>query len=297
MLEKILGPLAARWAWLCTLLEVQKRVTDVRGGYLAGAVALNIFTAIFPLLLVAIAILGVITEDNTEIVSDMIKSLGLTGDQVRYFNQILDSAAATKKTASIIGIAGLAWTGLGVVAAIEYALDATWQVTGRGIKDKARGLLWGAGALLILGTSVALTAGVDIVANGFFLNALTALGALIINFAFWMWTFNVLSFHRVSWKAYIPGAMLAAAGLEVIKQLIALVPSIVAGSSTLYGPLGVAFSFLAALVLFSRLIVYASVLNVVKYEHVAGTVAVEVDVPRMPGQVPLEADRAGAVEP
>ena len=71
---------------------------------------------------------------------------------------------------------------------------------------------------------------------------------------------------------------------------------VVAGSSALYGSLGVVFGLLAAMALFARLIVYASVLNVVKWEADKGTVSVEVEAPRMPGQAPLEADRAGAVE-
>jgi membrane protein len=296
LLEKLLGPFIRRWPWLRTALDVQQRFSDVRGNYLAAAVALNVFIAIFPLLLVAIAIIGLVTENNTEIVTHMIDTLGITGTHVQDFNNILTRASETKKAASIIGVIGLLWTGLGVVAAIEYALDATWQVTGRGIKDKGRGLVWGVGALVILGGSVALTTAVDIVANGFVLNTLTIVGALIINFAFWMWTFWVLSYHRVAWRAYVPGALMAAVGLEIIKQLFRLVPAL-AGHSTLYGPLGIVFSLLAALVLFARLIVYASTLNVIKWERRAGTVAVEVDVPRIPGQAPLEADRAGAVEP
>src|SRR5690606_3532943 len=134
-------------------------------------------------------------------------------------------------------------------------------------------LIWGAGALVILGASIGLTAFVDIVASGFVLNGLTIIASLLINFAFWMWTFNILSYPKVNWRGYVPGALLAAIGLEVIKQLLTLVPGLVSGSSALYGPLGIVFSLLAALLLFSRLVVYASALNVVKWEHRQGTVA------------------------
>jgi membrane protein len=296
MLEKILGPLAHHWRWLRTTLDVQDRYGEVRGNYLAAAVALNVFVAIFPLLLVAIAIIGLITSNDEGIAGRIISNVGMTPDQAEVFTETLNKAAETKKAASIIGLAGLLWTGLGVVAAIEYALDATWQVTGRGIKDKLRGVVWGIGALLILGASIALTTTVDYFVNGFALNGLTVVGAVFINWLFWMWTFNVLSFRRVHWKGYLPGAIFAAVGLEAIKQIITLVPSLVAGSSALYGSLGVVFGLLAALVLFSRLIVYASVLNVVKWESHKGTVSVEVEAPRLPGVVPLEGDRAGAVE-
>jgi membrane protein len=296
MLEKILGPLARRWPWLRTALDVQERFGEVRGNYLASAVALNIFLAIFPLLLVAIAVAGLITQNNDDIIQRIIDNVGMNPDQARLFTDTLNRAAETKKAASIIGLVGLLWTGLGVVAAIEYALDATWQITGRGFKDKARGFLWGLGALIILGASIALTTTVDIVANGVVLNALSAVAAVFINVVFWMWTFNVLSFHRVHWRRYLPGSLLAAIGLEVIKQIAGALPGVIAHSSALYGSLSVVFGLLTAMVLFSRLIVYASVLNVVKWEAAKGTVSVEVEAPRLPGQAPLEADRAGAVE-
>jgi membrane protein len=296
MLEKILGPLARRWHWLRTALDVQDRFGEVRGNYLAAAVALNVFVAIFPLLLVAIAVVGLITTNDHQIAGRIISNVGMNPDQAELFTNTLNKAAETKKAASIVGLAGLLWTGLGVVAAIEYAIDATWQVTGRGIKDKVRGVIWGIGALIILGASIGLTTTVDYFADGFVLNGLSVIAAVLINVLFWMWTFNALSFRRVHWTGYLPGAIFAAIGLEVIKQVFAIVPGLLAGSSALYGSLGVVFGLLAALVLFARLIVYASVLNVVKWESHKGTVSVEVEAPRIPGVVPVEADRAGAIE-
>ena len=46
---------------------------------------------------------------------------------------------------------------------------------------------------------------------------------------------------------------------------------------------------------FSNLLVGES-LNVVQYEAAAGTVTVEIEVPRIEGEVPLSANRGGAVE-
>jgi uncharacterized BrkB/YihY/UPF0761 family membrane protein len=74
-----------------------------------------------------------------------------------------------------------------------------------------------------------------------------------------------------------------------------VVPRSVASSSALYGSLGVVFAILAWLYFFGRLLVYASTLNVVLYERDKGTVTLEVEAPRMPGEVPLEATRSGVV--
>jgi hypothetical protein len=50
---------------------------------------------------------------------------------------------------------------------------------------------------------------------------------------------------------------------------------------------------LAWLLFFGRLVVYASVTNVVVWEERHGTVTVELPVPKVPGEVPVQATRAG----
>jgi uncharacterized BrkB/YihY/UPF0761 family membrane protein len=73
------------------------------------------------------------------------------------------------------------------------------------------------------------------------------------------------------------------------------VPHAVASSSALYGSLGIVFAILAWLALAARLILYCSALNVVRYEQRHGTVTVELEVPHIEGEVPVEATRGGAV--
>ena len=74
------------------------------------------------------------------------------------------------------------------------------------------------------------------------------------------------------------------------------VPRLVASSSALYGSLGVVFAILAWLLFFGRLIVYSAVVNVVRWEEDHGTVTVDLPVPKVPGEVPTEATRAGEVD-
>ena len=88
-----------------------------------------------------------------------------------------------------------------------------------------------------------------------------------------------------------------AVGFEVLKVVGAVyLPRAIAGSSALYGSIGVVFATLAWLAIYARLIVYGAVLNVVRYEADAGTVTVEIEVPRIEGEVPLTATRGGAVD-
>jgi membrane protein len=119
-----------------------------------------------------------------------------------------------------------------------------------------------------------------------------------VNLGLWVWTFKVLGTRDVGWKALLPGAVVAALGLEVLKAVGAFyVPRAVASASALYGTLGVVFAILAWLLFFGRLVVYACVVNVVRWEEENGTVTVEIETPLVPGEVSVGATRAGEVRP
>jgi membrane protein len=295
MREK-LDALGERWHWFGVVLRLQKRYSELNGNYLATAVTLAGFLSIFPLLLVGIALLGKISANSGHLATDVVKRLGLTGAAAQTMTDTIHKAEQSRKAASIIGVAGLLWSGLGLVAAVQYALNTTWQVTGRGIRDKVTGLAWLAGALVLFLGSIAITAGLNFLPG--FLWPVGLLVGLGVNVVLWLWTMRVLTNRDLGWEGLIPGALLGAVGMEALKAVGSFyVPRLVRSSSALYGSLGVVFALLAWLLLFGRLVVYASVLNVVMWEEKHGTVTVELDVPRVPGEVAQGASRAGDTPP
>lgn len=291
-MERFLAPVSKRWSWAATAIEVQARFGELHGNYLAAAVTVTAFLSLFPLILVAVAIIGFVASGSADLPGRVIAELGLTGEAAKAVTSTIDTARDSKGTASVVGVLGLLWSGLGLVAALQYAMDAVWQVKGRGIRDKAVGLAWLVGAALIMSSTFALSAAVNFLPG--FLSPLAILVSLLVDLALWLWTMKVLVNRDVGWKPLIPGAVLGAVGLSILKALGSVyVPRAVASSSALYGSLGVVFAILAWLLFFGRLVVYASVLNVVRWEEDHGTVTVELELPRLPGEVPLEATRAG----
>jgi membrane protein len=187
------------------------------------------------------------------------------------------------------------WSGLGVVGSLTTALNAAWQAKGRGLVDRLYALRWlaGAGALFLvtaaLGPLLRWAPGP--------VKPITILAGLAVSTVLFLWTYSSLGNSNVSWRVHLPGALLVAVGIEILKVIgSVLVPRAVASSSALYGSLGVVFAVLAWLLVYGRLIVYGAVLNVVRYERAAGTVTVEIEVPRIEGEVPLTTTRGGAVE-
>jgi len=285
-----------RWRWFGTALRVQKRYSELNGNYLAGSVTLAGFLSLFPLLLFGIALLGFFAAGSTDLAGDVVERLGLTGEAERAVVDAVASAQRSRRAASLIGIVGLLWSGLGLVAAMQYAVNASWQVSTRGWRNKLKGLVWLAGASVLLLTSVALSAAINFLPSLF--APLSIVAGLSVNLALWLWTLKVLANRDVGWKSLLPGAVMCAVGLEILKLVGSVyVPYAVRSASALYGTLGVVFAILAWLLFFGRLVVYSSVLNVVRWEEDHGTKTVELEVPKVPGEVPVEATRAGETRP
>ncbi len=293
-----LDELGERWKWFGTVLAVQKRYSELNGNYLASSVTLSAFLSLFPLLLFAIAVIGFIAADTPNLGRDVVRELGLRDDAARSITAAIDQARQSRRAASIIGVVGLLWSGLGLVAAFQYAINAAWQVTGRGWRDKLKGLMWLGGSTLLFLTSFATSQVIRLLPS--FLAPLGVLAGLSVNLGLWVWTFKVLATRDVGWKALLPGALVGALGLEVLKFVGGYyVPGAVTSASALYGTLGVVFATLAWLLFFGRLVVYAAVVNVVRWEEDHGTVVLEMEVPKVAGDTtePVDVTRAGETRP
>jgi membrane protein len=290
----VLSHLRERYRGLDWLLTLNDRFVQVSGSPLSAALALAGFISLFPLLFVGIAIVGFFSAGDVTFADDVVDQLGLEGDAARLVTDTVQTAEASRRAATVIGFLGLVWAGLRVVGALDQSLNATWQVTGRGLASRLYGVAWlaGAGALFLatvsLGGLVNLLPGPAVVAT-------VGLG-LAANTALFAWMFRTLTNVSLPWRVFAPGAIVGAVGLEVLKLVGGVyVPRAVADSSALYGSLGVVFALLAWLILAARLVVYASLVNVLRYEAQHGTVTVDIEVPRIGGEVPLEANRGGAV--
>ena len=285
----------ARWPWLDRVLSVNERFGAIGGGPLSASLTLSMFLSLFPLLLVLIAVIGFVSSGDNDFAAQMIGDLGVEGEAAEAIEDAIAIAQDSKHVASIIGFAGLLWSGLGVVGALQTALNAAWQVTGRGLVDRLVSLRWllGAGAVFLVTAALGPVLGW---LPGFLIPVNLAVG-LAITTGLFLWTYSSLGNSSVGWRVHLPGALLVGVGFEILKAIGTFyVPRLVAGSSALYGSLGIVFAVLAWLAIYARLIVYGAVLNVVRYEATAGTVTVELEVPRIEGEVPLTANRGGAVE-
>jgi membrane protein len=290
----VLERLRSRFRWLDAVLRATDRFGAVGGGPLAASIALAAFVSLFPLLLVSISVLGFLSHGDSSFARDLVADLGLHGRSAQVVSDALDVAEGSRQAASVVGLAGLLWSGLGVVGSLQAAIDAVWQERGRGLVDRLVALRWLVGAGLLFLATTALGP-IGVLLPGW-AEPLTILLGLALSVALWLWTYDTLGHVPAGWRAHLPGAIFMAVGFEVLKQVGAIyVPRAIASSSALYGSLGAVFAVLAWLAIYGRLIVYGAVVNVLRWESTEGTDTVAIEVPHFDGPAPIGATRGGAI--
>jgi membrane protein len=294
-----LDALRHRWPWFDRAMDVQERVGEINGSFVASAITVSIFLSLFPLLLVAIAVVGFVAAGDDTVAPRLIDSLGLTGSAAEALTGTLERASDTRQAASIIGLLGLAWTGSGVASALQQAVRIPWQERVEGLRDRALAIAWLIVAAIGFAAALALGGVLNVLpdwAPTIVATVLSIALGLAIEVGLFLWMFWGLGTRRVPWRDLLPGALVAAVGFEVLKLVgTVYVPHLVRSSSALYGSIGIVFAVLAWLALFARLIVYASTLNAVRWEVREGTVEVPVHGPRLPGHSPVAATRGGVL--
>jgi membrane protein len=281
----------SRHRWVAIAGDVKERLGEVNGGYLASAVTLAAFLAVFPLLLLGVSVLGFFSSGDPQLASSVLGNLGIPSgsDAADLIEKAVATAEESRRGASIVGLLGLTWSGLGLVSALQHAYDSSWQVTGRGLRDKGIGFLWLLGAGLLFAASFGLTAATQFLP--WFLAPVEIVLAAGVAFFMFLWAEKMLPNRDIGWRPLIPGAVAGMVGFEVLKVVGSIyVPRAVSSSSALYGSIGVVFAILAWLFVFGRLLVYSTVLNVVLWERAHGTVTIDLEVPSLPGR---EAEQVG----
>jgi membrane protein len=268
-----------RWHWFDRLARVHERSLELHGSQMASSITLMAFLSLLPLLVVGIAVLGFWSAASSDLTNELIDGLGLRGSSAaETLVEAVESAEHSRRTASIIGLLGLLWTGLGLVGALQTTWNVCWQVQGRGLRDRLVGVVWIVGGGLLLIATIGLTILARFAEE--WAEVVSLAGGLVPGTLLFWWTSRVLPNRDVGWRPLFVPAVLGAVAFEILKYLGAfLVPLLVTRSSALYGSLGVVFALLGWLLVLGRLIVYVAVLEVVLWEERHGTETARIDLP------------------
>jgi membrane protein len=266
-----------------------ERYGDDAGGYLAAAIAYYGFLSFFPLMLLAVSIVGFALEGSPGLRAEVETALtrAIPGVEALVARS-LRAAEDSRVTVGVVGLAGLLWTGTGVVGAGRNAVRIVFREgpPASGLSRKAWLVMVTVGLGLVGLTATSLQAFAGALESegvaGFLLRVIAAVVAFGLDVVLFLVTYRVLRRYRVAWPDLVPGAVFVAIGWTGLKLLGAWYAGRTAeGSAPVYGAFATTVGVLVIMYLAARLYVYGAELNAVLLEERGG---IDMDVERRNGR-------------
>jgi YihY family inner membrane protein len=256
--------------WLAFPVAVAKKYGEDQAGHKAALLAYYGFFSLFPLLLVAVTVLGFLLQGDTDlsqrIVDSALAQFPIIGERIR--GSVEGSRLQGSGLALGVGLGIALWGGLGVAEAAQNAMNGIWNVPRRRYPNfllrRLRGLAW----LVILGGGLLLAS----VVSGFAAAGDTAwsgaagvVASTLVNTLLFLAGFRVLTVRNVSLWSLLPGAVLAALAWAVLQWLGGwYVARQLSRADATYGAFALVIGLLSWLYLASTVTLLAAEVNVVR---------------------------------
>ena len=251
------------------LVRAYGRYSADTGDRLAAAVTYFWFLSLFPILLLAVSLLGyVYGDESTARVQEALGGV-LPANVVETIGTTLQE---TKGPAGVIGIVGLLYSGLGWIDALREAIRTMWHqnvLAGNIVVKKLVDAVALIGLFATIGASLAVT-GAATAATGYALDRVDQGGStaavvltrliglalsLLTDTALFLYLFARLSRVKTPWRRLVKGAVFGAVLLEALKVIGAVyVSRTTSKGAATYGTFAVVVGLLLFLNLFSRLL-------------------------------------------
>ena len=242
-----------------------------QGALLSGSMAYYTFLSLLPLLLVIGSVVGALSATNLDLRLDLMSALDNVfprGYGSIIVNQLIDSRA----TFGVLGFIAVAYGASGFVGSLTACLNQMWDVrAGRNpVGQKFVNVMVVSLLGVVLLASAALTAWVNHLASamvgtdaGLPERVIDVLLGPLLLFLVLMVVYRTLPALPLSWRAQIPGAIVGAVGIEIIKRAFSFWAAHSAGVSVLPRSLLSAVLLLVWLGFFGQLVLYGAAVNVV----------------------------------
>ncbi|MFT4084053.1 MAG: YihY/virulence factor BrkB family protein [Nocardioides sp.] len=309
-----LGEARADHPALDRVIRMQEHYGSVGASQQAGAVTYFGFLSVFPILALALFVVGLISriypdadQDLTSAINSVMPGLIGNGD-----GQLsLDSVERFSGWAAVGGVLGVLYAGLGWLSSLRQALVVTFEVPAKEQPNFVIGKLRDLVTLVVLGIVLLMAVAVTGFVRGFATDLLDWMGlseglswlVVVVSLAVGLGANVVLFFAMFRLLADPPtppgslwaGAVLGAVGFEILKQISGLVLSSAKGQPA-FQAFGIALVLLVWINYSSRLVMYAAA-----FAHVSPAAramrpddaAPPVQGPQTPPLATLDGDRVG----
>lgn len=280
-----------------------RRYTRRQASLLAAAVAYYVLFSILPLAILVTAVGSVLLRDEDvrdRVIDEIVAALPLSEDEGR--NAVAEAIDGVKRSSpplSALGFLGTAYGALGMFGAIRRALNDIWEVPDAGRRPFVRQRLADAGVLAVLGLLVL----ASVIASGILRGLQEASSDLLgpfsrstnliwlaapyalpatVSFATFLAIYRVLPASQPSFRDVWPGALLATAGFEILKNGFTFYVANFNTYDVVYGALGGVLLFLFFMYLTASLLLAGAALSAELAALRALPAEATVDVPRLP---------------
>ena len=264
----VLARLRQRHEWLDRLIRAAVRYQNQYGDYYAAAITYFSVLAMVPLLMIAFAIAGFVLAGNPDLLEQLKTSITTAipnPELSAMLNGVVNEAINEAGAVGLIGLAAALYSGLSWMTNLREALTALWtqEPTPQPIlKRYASDLL----SLIGLGLAMAISFGISAVGSGFGRHVLYLIGvdeppfalvvlevlarvlSLLASWLVFVWVLARLPRKPVTLRSAIWGALFAAVGVEVLKQV-----GVIYLNSVTRSPAGAAFGPILGLLVFAYL--------------------------------------------
>ncbi len=254
--ERIRGEIpAANAGWEAFTLD-----SEIGGPLISGAVAFRMFLWLLPFTLVTVVGFGLLADAGNTSTSDLARSAGIRGLAAQSIAQATETSNKGRWLLLGAGIVALVSTSSSLVKALWRSHELAWRVPRRKLpgRHKAVGALLG---LMII--AFATSAGISKLRA--VSDSLALIGIVLVLVAWaalWLAASVLLPHGDAPWTALIPGAVLIAVSVEVLRLLtVYYIAGKLGQESATYGGLGAAATFLGWFFLVSRVMFASAVLN------------------------------------
>ncbi len=250
--------------WTGVPYAVLKKFGDDNANLLVVALAWYGFTAIFPLLLVVVTLLGFIGAQS--IGSDVIRTLHQFPVVGSSFNPANSSALHGSGLGLVIGLIGLLYGAQGVTQTAQQAMATVWYIPQTQRTGFMPRLGRSLGGLFIIGAAFVINAFVTTYATGatasYAIRVPILIGLVVINVGLYFASFTVLTAKAIGPRGLLPGAILGAIGFTALITVgTGLMTHQLKNASATYGTFGTVIGIVAFLLLLAKLSMYAAELN------------------------------------
>jgi YihY family inner membrane protein len=250
------------------IFGVSKKFGDDNGGVLVTNLAFTAFLSLFPLLLVLVTILGLVTSIEPSIRTDVVNTVS---NQIPLIGSTLTENVEELRRSSviglIIGVVTLLWGGMGLAQAGIFTMEQVWNLPGPQRPGFVQRLGRSAIFLGLLGVGVIVTT---------LLTGLSTYGhkttwlivpadivAAAANVGMFAAAFRILTPKAVVVRRLLPGALIAGLSWTLLQLLGTYLVHHFLRSDSVYGVFATVLGLIAWIYIVCRIIVYAAEVNVV----------------------------------